>query len=316
MQALQIASQLESDFNDALERRVGVPVLRLLPGALEIPDSVRILIAAPLAPEREHALRTPAPAHWPLGLKWVQLVSSGIDIFPDWFFQGVRVSTARGVAAQSISEYALAAILRQTFQLDSLWVNAPEQWRTRRHTLVHGSTVGLVGFGAINQLLAGKLLALGARVVTVRGSQTAPAVEGVERLQAIEQLMAVSDHVVLAAPSTQSTKGIIGAQAWAAAKPGLHLVNVGRGDLIDEAALLAALDSGKASYATLDTTTVEPPPPGHPFYQHPRVALSPHTSAICWESRAALLEKFVDNLGRFTAGLPLLDEVQRGSSCA
>ncbi|MEF7613547.1 NAD(P)-dependent oxidoreductase [Aquincola sp. MAHUQ-54] len=116
-----------------------------------------------------------------------------------------------------------------------------------------------------------------------------------------------ADHVVLAAPGTPQTRHIVDAAALAHARPGLHLVNVARGSLVDQDALLAALDAGRIDSASLDVTEPEPLPAGHPFYTHPRVRLSPHTSAISPAQQTALVDKFVRNLARFDAGERLED---------
>jgi phosphoglycerate dehydrogenase-like enzyme len=126
--------------------------------------------------------------------------------------------------------------------------------------------------------------------------------------------MARSDHLVIAAPLTQETRGIFDAAVFASAKPGLHLINVARGEIIDQAALLAALDSGHVAATTLDVTAPEPLPAGHPFYAHPKVRLTPHSGWTSDENADRLTEKLLGNLDRFLAGKPLLDvvNIERG----
>lgn len=303
-----ITSHLEDDFNDALEQRLGRPVQRLPWGSLEVPDNTEILLASPIG-SPGLGRHVPQPANWPTRIKWIQLVSSGIDIFPPWFLQSARISTARGVAAHSIAEYCLAAILSVSKDLPNLWVTSPEQWKGRRTASVYGCTIGLLGLGAIGEALAAKALALGANVVAYRQSNTPSPVAGVRLVGSVAELMAASDHLVLVAPSTPATRNIIDAAAWAAARPGLHLINVARGELVDDDALLAALASGQAGFATLDTTAPEPLPAGHPYWSHPQVNLSSHTSALSWLTRKGLVDKFVSNLARYQAGQVLLDEL-------
>lgn len=308
MSAPVISSHLEDDFNDALEQRLGRPIQRLPWGSLDIPDNTEILLASPLGKAGQGRLLQ-RPDNWPTKLKWIQLVSSGIDIFPPWFLQSARISTARGVAAHSIAEYCLTAILSVSKDLPNLWVRGPEQWKGRRTASVYGSTIGLLGLGAIGETLAHKALALGAEVVALRQSNTPSPVPGVRRVDSVAELMAVSDHLVLVAPSTPSTWKIINAQAWSHAKPGLHLINVARGELVDDEALLAALASGRAGFATLDTTAPEPLPAGHRFYDHPQINLSSHTSALSWLTRQGLVDKFITNLDRYENGQTLIDEL-------
>ena len=116
--------------------------------------------------------------------------------------------------------------------------------------------------------------------------------------------------MVLAAPATPETAGLVDRRpAGCGAKPGLHLVNVARGALIDDDALLESLDSGQLSLASLDVTHPEPLPAGHRYYSHSRVRLSPHTSVHTPQTRINLAAKFADNLSRFRQGAPLDDVV-------
>jgi phosphoglycerate dehydrogenase-like enzyme len=179
---------------------------------------------------------------------------------------------------------------------------------------VSRSTLGIVGFGAVGQALAAKALALGMRVVAIRRSDQPFEIDGVARASNLAELFERSDHVVLAAPSTAHTDYMIDARLLEHAKPGLHLINIARGALIDDAALIAALDSGRVSLATLDSTDPEPLPAGHAYYTHPRVRLSPHTSMATSGALELLTDKLVDNLARYRAGRPLTDivDIARG----
>jgi phosphoglycerate dehydrogenase-like enzyme len=120
------------------------------------------------------------------------------------------------------------------------------------------------------------------------------------------------EHLVLAAPLTPATRHIIDRGSLACAKPGLHIVNVARGALIDDDALLQALDTGLVGRATLDATEPEPLPSGHPFYRHPRVRLSPHASVHTPKTPERFATKFAENLARFRGGNALLDRVDFG----
>lgn len=135
--------------------------------------------------------------------------------------------------------------------------------------------------------------------------------EGVQAVGSIEQLLAASDHLVLALPITAQTYHLINVATLAHARPGLHLVNIARGALVDQQALLQALDAGRLSGATLDVTDPEPLPDGHPLYHHPRVRITPHVSWAAQGAAEVTARKFVGNLQRFVAGLPLHDVVDR-----
>lgn len=134
------------------------------------------------------------------------------------------------------------------------------------------------GFGAIGSALAIRAQALGIRVIATNHSGKPFYVPGVERAKSLPALFAESDHVVVAAPATAETHHLVDAQLLSHAKPGLHLINIARGSLVDEQALIAALDAGQLERATLDVSQIEPAPANHPFYSHPKVRLSPHVS--------------------------------------
>lgn len=252
----------------------------------------------------------PSPAGWPQALRWVQLASVGIDNYPRWLLDAPLVTTANGTSSEAIAEFALACILAANKSLPERWIASADEWRLSAAPPLRGSVLGLVGFGGIGRALATKALALGMRVVALRRSGApVDGAGGVEAARDIADLFARADHVVLAAPGTAQTRHIVNGEVLRQAKPGLHLVNVARGSLVDQAALLEALDEGLLARASLDVTEPEPLPAGHAFYTHPRVRLSPHTSAISAAQQDALVEKFLGNLDRFRAGLPLEDVV-------
>ncbi|MGE8143723.1 D-isomer specific 2-hydroxyacid dehydrogenase family protein [Pseudomonas frederiksbergensis] len=318
MSQLVIASQLDEDFNEVIRQRLalthpGAEVLDVPAGVpSDLPAEASILLARPINVRGYLAPDTPPPG-WPYGLKWVQVVSSGIDFYPKWLFDGPPVSTSRGSAAENIAEFALAAIFAAAKHLPDIWVH-DSTWNFTALTPLKGTTLGILGFGAIGRSLATKAHALGINVVALRQSETPFEVEGVEAAQDIHDLFARADHLVLAAPLTAATRHIVNSAVLASAKPGLHLINIARGGLLDHGALLEALDNGAIGLASLDVTEPEPLPDGHPLYSHPRVRLSPHTSAISSNSRHEIADSFLANLERFLNGLAPenLANVQRG----
>jgi phosphoglycerate dehydrogenase-like enzyme len=122
-------------------------------------------------------------------------------------------------------------------------------------------------------------------------------------------LLPIADHLVLALPETADTTRLLDARAFALMKPGAHLVNIARGGIVDQDALIAALDAGQIGGASLDVTTPEPLPPGHPLYTHPKVRLTPHISFSAPGPLLRATEKFLTNFERFRNGEPLIDEV-------
>jgi phosphoglycerate dehydrogenase-like enzyme len=302
---LIVASQFNEAFNTAVAERVSdVDFLALPPGP---PDALlgeaKVLLAVPFR-KAGGALPEP-PKGWPFDLQWVQLITVGIDFYPPWLFDGPMVTTARGSSAVALAEFALAAILGHAKRLPDIWIKDHAQWAPVPLELAAGKTLGLVGFGSIGQTLAPRAQALGLNVLAVRRSDRPFDTPGVERAADLADLFARSDHVVLAAPATPQTTHMVNRALLAHAKPGLHLINIARGSLIDDEALLEALDDGRVSQASLDVTHPEPLPPGHRYYSHPRVRLSPHTSVHTPDTRANLAVQFADNLTRFRQGAPL-----------
>ena len=309
MSQVIIASQLDEDYNQVIRERlaplhpeaqvIGVPVG--VPS--DLPAHANILLLRPINVRGYTAPDTPPPG-WPYGAQWVHLVSSGIDFYPQWLFNGPPVTTSRGSAAENLAEFALAAIFAAAKHLPDIWVK-DAQWQFTALRPLKGTTLGLLGFGAIGTSLAQKALALGLKVVALRQSTTPFGLDGVEAAKDIHDLFARADHLVVAAPLTEATRHIIDRNVLASAKPGLHLINIARGGLLDQQALLHAVDNGQIGLASLDVTEPEPLPDGHPLYSHPRVRLSPHTSAISTRSKEEIADTFLANLERYVAGLEL-----------
>ncbi len=273
----------------------------------EIPPEAEILVTQPYpwlaarAPDR-------APPGWPHKLRFVQALSTGVDAFPTWLFEGPAVACARGVAAIPIAEFVLAAILNFEKDFAAIRVVAPEQWKKRPLGSLAGRTLGIAGFGAVGRAVAARAQPFGMRILALRRG-AGPLDANVERAPDFEALMAQADHLALTLPLTAQTRHILDARALAQAKPNLHIVNVARGALIDQDALLGALDEGRIAGATLDVTDPEPPPEGHPFYAHPKIWLTPHISWGDAGSADRAAEKALANLDRYARGEPLEDLV-------
>jgi len=304
-----IASQLGEDFNQVIRERLAPlhPEAQVIDVPIGVPSDLpphaNILLLRPINVRGYTAPDTPPPG-WPYGAKWVHLVSSGIDFYPQWLFNGPPVTTSRGSAADNLAEFALAAIFAASKHLPDIWVK-DSQWNFTPLRPLKGTTLGILGFGAIGESLAQKAHALGINVVALRQSPTPFGIDGVEAARDIHDLFARADHLVLAAPLTDATRHIVDRDVLGSAKPGLHLINIARGGLLDQEALLEALDNGQIGLASLDVTEPEPLPDGHPLYSHPRVRLSPHTSAISTNSRNEIADTFLANLERYISGTEL-----------
>ncbi len=224
--------------------------------------------------------------------------------------QGIRIcnSSAQGVA---ISEYAIAQVMsvfhpiaeQRNMQAAGEWRVTPfrEIWRT--HWLI-------IGFGPIGQAIAARVKSFGAVTTVVRRSREASATADRVGTQGdLPSLLPDADVVVLACPLNDTTRGLADAGFFAAVKPGALLVNVARGGVIDDAALLAALKAGRIGTAILDVFRTEPLPPDDPYWSHPKVRLTPHTSFAGDGVQARWDQLFLDNIVRFANGQPLIREV-------
>jgi phosphoglycerate dehydrogenase-like enzyme len=238
---------------------------------------------------------------------WVHLPGTGVDQVPAALFDGRTVTCSRGLSAIPIAEFVVAAILAFEKRIPEVWLSAPpERWNFADLGELAGKTVGLVGLGGIGLAVARRLVPFEVRLRAVRRNPKRGAMDGVELAPDLVDLVTTADHLVIAAPATAQTRHLVDEELLAHVKPGLHLVNVARGTLVDQEALRVALDDGRIARASLDTVDPEPLPDGHWLYEHPKVRLSAH---ISWGSPRALdriIEQFVDNLRRRLLGEPLV----------
>jgi phosphoglycerate dehydrogenase-like enzyme len=241
---------------------------------------------------------------------WVHLAGTGIDSYPREMFDGRIVTNARGASAIPISEFVLAGMLAFEKHLPDVWIREPpEHWNFARLGWLNTRTLGLVGLGGIGLAIAERALPFGMNVRALRRRPEPSPLEDGEVVGSLDELLPETDHLVLAAPATAHTRHLINAETLALVKPGVHLVNIARGSLVDQDALRAALDDGRVAMATLDTVDPEPLPKGHWLYSHPNVRLSAHVSWASPAGMARTLEIFVDNLRRYAAGEQVLHVV-------
>ena len=244
-------------------------------------------------------------------LRWIHSVSVGVEsmMTPCVRLRGLTVTNGRGVFSVPIAEYVMTMMLAICRRLPQLMELQRERtWQPMEALELADTTIGLLGVGDIGREVARLAGPFGPRIVAVRRRPNAAPVPGVEvlgDLQAMPELLAVSDFVVLALPLTGETETLIDDDALAGFKPGSWLINVARGALVDETALLRALRSGRIGGAVLDAFREEPLPETSPFYRLSNCIVTPHTS---WSSAAVLgrtFDVFCDNLRRYRAGQPL-----------
>jgi phosphoglycerate dehydrogenase-like enzyme len=260
-------------------------------------------------------------------LAWIHSATAGVErmLTPASLQRSLVITNARGVFSQPIAEYVLMMILAVSRRLPQLLELQRERtWQPLEGAELGDVTVGVVGLGSIGQAVARLATAFGCRVIaTRRRSEAGAAATSEDEPGAVErpagdlggarilgpeglpELLAEADFVVLAAPLTAATENLIDAAALDAMKPGAWLINVARGRLVDERALLRALREGQIGGAILDTFRDEPLPPNSPFYALENAIVTPHTS---WSSGRVLdrsVELFCANLRRYSAGEPL-----------
>ncbi|GGZ30859.1 NAD(P)-dependent oxidoreductase [Asticcacaulis endophyticus] len=300
---LVIASQLEAGFNDELRDHPARPQVIDVPEETpwDAAKSADVLLVRP-SPVWKKSLSSPRPDLWPGRLKWVYSASTGVDYYPKWLLEAPLVTCGRGVAADEIADYIISAIYHRAKDLEGARVRSLSEWRQIPLGRVTGSTIGIIGFGAIGQEVARRVIALGANVTAVRRRDQASPVVGVTLLGSISEVVASADHILLALPGTPATQKVINRAVLAHAKPTAHLINIARGSVLDQDALLEALDSGRLAYATLDVTDPEPLPEGHRLYTHSKVRLTPHISSNYLVVRHRLLEKVANDIALFTRG--------------
>jgi phosphoglycerate dehydrogenase-like enzyme len=254
-------------------------------------------------------------------LKWVQSPAVGVGrlMYPELLASPVILTSARGIRARSMAEHvigvtiALARQFQATIRAQAAHRWAQEELEAATRTL-YGLRMGIVGLGAIGREVVKIAAPFGFRVTAIRRRAGEPVPDGVDAVwtpDRLPDLLAQSDVVVLAAPRTPETKRLIGRAQIERMKPGALLVNVARGKLVDDDALIDALRDGRLGGAALDVFSEEPLDPSSPYWDLPNVIVTPHTSGAMQDYWTPLVELFADNLRRFEKGEPLLNVVDK-----
>ncbi len=245
-------------------------------------------------------------------LRWVQLATMGYDaVETHGAPRGVTITNAGDAYAPTVAEHALALLLALLRRIpDAVRASEARRWDTTippRIQTLNDATVAVLGFGSIGREIAARLRACGARVVAItRGGGPQPLADATFAVERLREALSGCDALIVAAPLTARTRGMIDADALAALPPHALLVNIARGGLVDHAALRAALDAGRLGGAALDVTEPEPLPPGDPLWNRPDVIVTPHVAgyggSVPTRRLIALLER---NLIAYRAGQPL-----------
>jgi len=250
-------------------------------------------------------------------VRWVHSLATGVEkiLFPALVESPVPLTNGRGVFSRALAEFAIAAILFFAKDLRRL-VRSQQagKWDQFDIELVRGQVMGVVGFGDIGRETARLARALGMRIVAIRSRPSAnvePEAERVLSPAQLREMLRMSDYVVLSTPLTPETRGMIGEGELKAMKETAVIVNIGRGPLVAEPALVAALSANRIRGAALDVFDEEPLPVGHPFYSLENVLLSPHSADHTRDWADAAMKVFLANFELFRTGQPLLNIVDK-----
>lgn len=262
-------------------------------------DALRDADVIVVAPREGRLLRELWP-HAPR-VRWVHALAAGVEslLFDELRASEVPLTNSRGIFADALGEWALAAMLFFAKDLRRLMRQQDAQrWAPFNIGALDGSTLGIVGFGGIGRAVARRAEAFGMRVVATRATP-------------LDELLAAADYVVISTPLTPETQRLIGVRELALMKTNAVLINIGRGAVVDEAALIDALRDRRIRGAALDVFESEPLAAGHPFWSMENVLLSPHCADHTDDAHDRTMAFFLENLRRFESGEALMNVVDK-----
>jgi phosphoglycerate dehydrogenase-like enzyme len=251
-------------------------------------------------------------------VRWIHCLWTGVEMIlkPKIVAHPAPLTNGRGVFRWPLADWVIAAMLFFAFDLGRV-IRQQEQgmWKPFISTSLMGRVLGIVGFGSIGAAAAARARVFGMKIAALRRrpelfeSESPP--DQTYGPGQLKELMAASDYILVVTPLTAETRGMIGEAEIAAMKPSAVIINIGRGPVIVEAALVRALEAGRIRGAALDVFNTEPLPSEHPFWRMPNVLLSPHTADRVEGFLDPAFESFVENLDRFRKGEPLANVVDK-----
>ncbi|MET0147287.1 MAG: D-2-hydroxyacid dehydrogenase [Ilumatobacteraceae bacterium] len=244
-------------------------------------------------------------------LRWLHTFSAGTDhpVFATLRERGVRLTSSSGASAGPIARTVVLYLLALSRDLPRLLADqAAHRWDPRNFDDVDGRTIGVVGMGPIGREIIRLAAALGMRPIGMRRRILGDEPCETWTIDRLAELAAAVDVLAVALPLTDDTRGIVSADVIAGMRPDSVFVNVGRGELVDEIALTAALVGGHVGGAGLDVFATEPLPPDSPLWDLPNVIVTPHSSGQTASTGWGAAEIFLDNLGRYVRGETLVNE--------
>ena len=242
-------------------------------------------------------------------VRWIQSSSSGIG---EWVRRlglvddPVMVTNAAGMHATPLAEYAIFAMLYFAKRWPRMVAEQrAHHWERCAIDTLDGKTLGIIGLGQVGRTVARLARPFGMRVIGIRRSGADSGVDEVFRPEQLAEVLERSDYLVLSVPHTAETVGLLGARELARMKPGAVLINIARGSVLDEPALIESLRSGRLGGAALDVVSGEPLAPDSPLWDLPNVVITPHSMSTAFTENEWLIDLFCDNLRRYLDGAPL-----------
>jgi phosphoglycerate dehydrogenase-like enzyme len=249
-------------------------------------------------------------------LRWIHWAGAGVDaaMFPELVASDVQLTNARGIFDVPIAEWVLGMIICFAKQIpQTLEFQSKAEWNQRLTEYVSGKRALVVGVGSIGRAIGRLLQAVGMKVDAI-GRSAREGGADFDHIHAVDELLEHlpdADYVVLITPLTEQTRNLFGAAEFAAMAPHARFINIGRGALVVEDALLAALNDGQIAGTALDVFVEEPLPPENPLWQAPNCLISPHMSGDYIEFETAMANQFMANWGHYLAGEPLNNIVDK-----
>jgi len=277
------------------------------------PDGIEVLVFSSLAGVDRKVMRALVPHFGSATLRWMQAPGAGVDhpVFRTLIERGVRLTNGSGLHAEPIAQYIFTYVLHWERQVSRHLAQQTErEWSRIISDDLTSKTLGIVGLGGIGEAAARVGRAFGMRVIGLRRSAVdSPNVDLTLPPGELHALLGESDYVVLSVPFTDATRHLIGAAELAAMRDSAVLINVARGGVVDEPALIEALRAGTIHGATLDVMSQEPLPPDSPLWALDNCVITPHDAG--WSPRAneRIAALFLDNLGRYVRGEPMRNQV-------
>ena len=315
-EVLLLTAATHARHRDRIEALDGVHVVEIDTGVTVAPADVAALTMAFFSHDAWPAL---APNFMAVALdapqlRWLHTMSAGVDhpVFQTFVDRGVRLTTSSGASAEPIAGTVMMYLLALSRQLPRLAAaQARHEWAPGRYLDLAGRELLIVGWGPIGQAIARLGVALGMHPVIVRRSARGDEPHPVRPIDQLPDAVRTAGAVVVAVPLTDDTRGVVDAAVFEAMAADALFVNVGRGELVDQTALLEALRSGSIGGAGLDVFDPEPLPADDPLWDAPNTIITPHCSGTTDTTSANVDELFFDNLDRLLRGVDLRNEIGR-----